>query len=121
LENPLFCPHISSQNLNISFLTGWDWVHLELRPPFWPTVPAPHDNDCGAIGGMRIGRGNQSTQRKPVPVPLCPPQMPHALTWAWTKAATVGRWRLTALMIFDMGCTLKALMQILFQSLVSPL
>jgi hypothetical protein len=25
------------------------------------------DGDCGAIGGMKIGRGNQSTRRKPNP------------------------------------------------------
>jgi hypothetical protein len=36
---------------------------------------------CGAISGM-IGRGNQSTWRKPVPVLLCPPQKSHNLTWA---------------------------------------
>jgi hypothetical protein len=30
----------------------------------------------GAIGGMKIGRGNRSTQRKPAPAPLCPPQYP---------------------------------------------
>jgi hypothetical protein len=28
------------------------------------------DGDCGAIGGMKIGRGNRSTWRKPAPVPL---------------------------------------------------
>jgi hypothetical protein len=39
-------------------------------------VPAPGDYD-GEIGGM-IGRGNRSTRRKPAPVPLCPPQTPHA-------------------------------------------
>jgi hypothetical protein len=33
---------------------------------------------------MRIGRGNRSTRRKPAPVPLCPPQIPHDLTWART-------------------------------------
>jgi hypothetical protein len=27
------------------------------------------DGDCGEIGGMKIGRGNQSTRRKPAPVP----------------------------------------------------
>jgi hypothetical protein len=32
-------------------------------------------------GGMRIGRGNWSTQRKPAPVHSCPPQIPHDLTW----------------------------------------
>jgi hypothetical protein len=34
-------------------------------------VPAPGDYDDGEIGGM-IGRGNQSTRRKPAPMPLCP-------------------------------------------------
>jgi hypothetical protein len=38
------------------------------------------DDDCGAIGGMRIGRENRSTLRKPVPVPLCPPQILRDLT-----------------------------------------
>jgi hypothetical protein len=42
-----------------------------------PIVPAPGDYD-GEIGGMMIGRGKQSSQRKPAPVPLCPPQTPHA-------------------------------------------
>jgi hypothetical protein len=30
-------------------------------------------DDYGAVSGMRIGRGKRSTQRKPAPVPLCPP------------------------------------------------
>jgi hypothetical protein len=42
-----------------------------------------HEGDCGAIAGMQIGRGNRSTCRKPTPVPLCPPQIPHDLTRAW--------------------------------------
>jgi hypothetical protein len=44
-----------------------------------PILPAPGDYDDGEFGGM-IGRGNRSTRRKPVPVPLCPPQIPHDLT-----------------------------------------
>jgi hypothetical protein len=31
------------------------------------------DGDCGEIGGMKIGRGNRSTRRKPATAPLCPP------------------------------------------------
>jgi hypothetical protein len=54
------------------------------------------DGDYGAVGGMRIGRGNRSTRRKPAPVPLCPPQIPHDLTWDRTRAAAVGNQRLTA-------------------------
>jgi hypothetical protein len=44
-----------------------------------PIVPAPGDYDDGEIGGMMIGRVHRSTRRKPAPVPLCPPQTPHAL------------------------------------------
>jgi hypothetical protein len=32
-----------------------------------------------AFRGMRIGRGNRSTLRKPAQVPLRPPQIPHNL------------------------------------------
>jgi hypothetical protein len=59
-----------------------------------PIVPAPAEYDDGEIGGM-IGRGNRSTRRKPAPVPLCPPQTPHA-TRTRTRAAAVGSQRLTA-------------------------
>jgi hypothetical protein len=38
----------------------------------WPTVPPRMmEDECGAGGGMWIGRGNRSTRRKPAPVPLC--------------------------------------------------
>jgi hypothetical protein len=42
------------------------------------------EGDCGAIGGMKIGRGNRSTRRKPALVPLCPPQIRHDQTRAQT-------------------------------------
>jgi hypothetical protein len=29
-------------------------------------------------------------------LPLCPPQIPHDLTWNRTRTAVVGSWRLTA-------------------------
>jgi hypothetical protein len=58
-----------------------------------PIVPAPGDYD-GEIGGM-IGKGNRSTRRKPAPMPLCPPQIPHAARTR-TRAAAVGSQRLTA-------------------------
>jgi hypothetical protein len=35
------------------------------------------DGDCGKIGGIKTGRGNRSTRRKPAPALLCPPQIPH--------------------------------------------
>jgi hypothetical protein len=44
---------------------------------------------------MWICRRNRSIQRKPAPVPLCSPQIPHDLTWAWTLAAAVGSRQLT--------------------------
>jgi hypothetical protein len=59
-----------------------------------PIVPAPGDYDDEEIGRM-IGRGNRSTRRKLAPVPLCPPQTPHAARTR-TRAAAVGSQRLTA-------------------------
>jgi hypothetical protein len=53
------------------------------------------DDDCGA-GGMKIGRGNRSTGRKPATSPLCPSQIPHEQTRARTRAAAVGSQLLTA-------------------------
>jgi hypothetical protein len=51
---------------------------LDTAATIRPIVPALGDYDTGDIGGM-IGRGNRSTRRKSVPVPLCPPQRPHML------------------------------------------
>jgi hypothetical protein len=42
----------------------------------WPIVPVPGDYDDGEFGGMKIGRGTQSTRRIPAPAQLCPPQIP---------------------------------------------
>jgi hypothetical protein len=80
----------------IIFLMGWDWVHLVLRPLFGilyqPQMIDDDDNDdCGPIGG-----GNRSTRTKHSPVQLCPLQIPHDLTRARTRAATVASRRLTA-------------------------
>jgi hypothetical protein len=47
-------------------------------------VPVPGDYDDA----------NRSTRRKPAPVPLCPPQTPHAIRTR-TRAAAVGSQRLT--------------------------
>jgi hypothetical protein len=62
----------------------------------WPIVPAPGDYDDGEFGGMKIGRGNRSTRRKPAPAPICTPQIPLDQTRVWTWAAAVESQRLTA-------------------------
>jgi hypothetical protein len=46
----------------------------------WPDLVAPGDYEDRVYGGKMIGRGNQSTRRKPTPVPLCPQQIPHGPT-----------------------------------------
>jgi hypothetical protein len=77
---------------------GWNWAHLVSRPLIGLLyLPRMIDDDeYGAVGGMRNGKGNQSTQRKPPTVPLCSPQIPHDLTLAQTRAAEAGSFRLTA-------------------------
>jgi hypothetical protein len=44
-----------------------------------PIVPALGDYDDGETDG-KIDRGNRSARRKPAPVLLCPPQIPHDQT-----------------------------------------
>jgi hypothetical protein len=66
------------------FQMGREVVHLVLRPPFG-LLDQPRmidEYDCGAIGGMRIGKGNRSTRREPAPMSLYPPQIPHEQTRA---------------------------------------
>jgi hypothetical protein len=58
----------------------------------WTILACPGDD--GEFGGMKTVRGNRSTQRKPVPAPLCPPQIP--LDQTRDPAAAVGSQRLTA-------------------------
>jgi hypothetical protein len=90
-----------SHDVSFFFLVSWGGVRLSLlgtSATNWPIVPAPdvdNDDECGAVGGMRIDRGNRSTRRKPTPVPLFLPQIPHDQTWARTRAVAVGSRRLT--------------------------
>jgi hypothetical protein len=65
------------------------------------------DGDCGEISGIKIGRGNRSTRRKPAPAPICPPQIPHDKTRARTRAAAVGSQRLTAWAMVRPHCELS--------------
>jgi hypothetical protein len=59
-------------------------------------LPAPGDCEDGELfGGMKMGRGNRSTRRKPAPA-LCPPQIPLHQTRDRPRAAAVGSQRLTA-------------------------
>jgi hypothetical protein len=71
---------------------GWDWVHLLFLPLFGllyqPLII--HNDECGAIGGIRIGKGNRRTRRNPAPVLHCSPQIPCYLTWARTQTAAEG-------------------------------
>jgi hypothetical protein len=88
-------------NLFSFFLVSWGWVRLSplgTSATNWPIVPARmmDDDECGSVDGIRIGRGNRNTRRKSSPVPLCPPQIRHDLTWARTRAAAVGSRRQTA-------------------------
>jgi hypothetical protein len=83
--------------LPISFFSFLQWAQTEST---WYVgllyQPQMIDDECVAVGGVRIGTGNRSDRRKPAPLSLCPPQIPHDLTWARTQAAAVGSWRLTA-------------------------
>jgi hypothetical protein len=78
--NPALYPVVTQTKI---FLIGIAGGGVQLGPPGSaatnrPTMPDPGDYDDGDFGGMMIGRGNRSTRRKPAPMPLCPPETPHA-------------------------------------------
>jgi hypothetical protein len=77
------------------------WVRLSplgTAATTWPLyqLQMVDDDVCGAIGGMKIGRGKLSTRRKPALMPLCPPEIPHELNRARTWTAAVGSRGITA-------------------------
>jgi hypothetical protein len=47
-------------------------------------------------GGMILTEGTKSLGAKYVPVPLCLPQIPYGLLWAWTQVSIMKGRRLTA-------------------------
>jgi hypothetical protein len=74
----------------------WNWIHFVCLPLIGLLYQPRVIDEYGAFSGMRTGRGSRNTQRKPAPVPLCPPQISHDMTWDWIRAAVVGSQRLTA-------------------------
>jgi hypothetical protein len=86
---------VSSKPILLRYSGGWSPIgSIQHCGHQWPIVPAPGDYDDGEVSGM-IGRGNWNTRRKLAPMPLCPPQTPHA-DRTRTLTAAVGHQQLTA-------------------------
>jgi hypothetical protein len=63
------------RNYFFFFLMWGEAGVLMVRRPLFGLMYQPQitdDDECGAVGEMRIGKGNRSTRRKPAPVPFCP-------------------------------------------------
>jgi hypothetical protein len=98
----LLCPSRQTQRILLAriaspfflFTLVWNRVHY-YRAYYWPILPAK-DDDVWLWVCWMIGRGSISTRRKPAPVPLWPPQIPHDLTCSQAWAAVVGNQQLTA-------------------------
>jgi hypothetical protein len=87
--------NLSRGEMHLLFLKLIFFLNSKLGPlgtsaTEWPIVPALGDYDDGEFGGMKIGRVNRSTRKKPAPAPLCPPQIPLDQTRVLTRAAAVG-------------------------------
>jgi hypothetical protein len=71
---------------------GWGGVRLcalDTSAKNWPIVRAPGDDEYGAFGGKRIGKGNRSTRMKPATMQLYSPQISLDLIGDRTRAAAV--------------------------------
>jgi hypothetical protein len=53
-------------------------------------------NECGAVGGIRIGRWDRSTLRKPALASFRPLEITHDLACDGTRATSVENQRLPA-------------------------
>jgi hypothetical protein len=80
------CVHLNRQTNLSSLVTSVPWGGVRLsalvRRPLFGLLYQPrmiHDDECGAVGGMRISKGIRNTRRIPAPVPLCLSQIPHDL------------------------------------------
>jgi hypothetical protein len=71
----------------------------ELRPPTgrWCMRMSRHV-------GVILTRGKPKNLGKPLPVPLCPPQIPHGLSRQWTRVAAVRGRRLTTWVMAQPRC-----------------
>jgi hypothetical protein len=87
-QNTLFLSFLFFYFLGV----GWDLSPLGTSATNWLIVP--DEDECGAVGGTKIGRGNRSTRRNPAPVPLYLPQIPYDLIYFRTRAAEVRSRRL---------------------------
>jgi hypothetical protein len=89
----------SPTDTSFYFFGCCETVYLVRRPLigllYQSSMIDDHD-DCEAVGGVRIRKGNRSTRRKPAPVPRCTPSIPCDLSWDQTRTAAVESPLLTA-------------------------
>jgi hypothetical protein len=61
-----------------------------------PNVHPPDVMSMDSHGGMILTGKNRRTRRKKrVPVPLCPSEISHGLTWEWNRVYAMRGWGLT--------------------------
>jgi hypothetical protein len=86
-------PNDTSKFSSFSFyLVSWCGVRLSplgTAATNWPIVPAPDDRWVWIIWRNDNWQGKPKYSEKTAPVPLCPPQIPHDVTCARTRAV---RW-----------------------------
>jgi hypothetical protein len=75
-------------------LLVWDYVSVKLWPLTDPLSISQMIHEwIWSSGGMISRRKTEGLREKRVPVPLCPPQIPHAPPWERTLASSVrSRW-----------------------------
>jgi hypothetical protein len=64
-------------------------------------------NEFGVVGGMRSGKGNRSTRRKPAPATLCLPQIPHDLTLGRTQGFAAETLHISISIVLSINAVIK--------------
>jgi hypothetical protein len=89
LKGKKIVPHISFKHPVLGELTVvLSWLLNDAVSVKTAALDGRMVSECVTVGGMKIDRGNQSSERKPSPVPLSPLQIQHDLildcTWTGT-------------------------------------
>jgi hypothetical protein len=96
--------YFANNFLNLHIGGGGGGVHTGSTRHVGHFWPGPSYCEDGELGGIKIGRWNQSTWRKPAPASLCLPKIPPDQTRARTRAAAVGSQPLTAWAMSTLLC-----------------
>jgi hypothetical protein len=99
---------------------GWDWVHLVPRPLINFLYHPRMIDEWGAVGGMRIDRGNRSTLRKLAPRAILLNINPTWYDLELNQNRRGGKAAAEARPFYNLKSTMNKMTELLFLNCIMP-